>query len=50
MEQAKTEGVGQLRTAQLADEGGVNVETIRYYERHGLIVAARMFAARRKRR
>src|SRR5437879_4928833 len=29
--------MGQLRTAQLADEGGVNVETIRYYERHGLL-------------
>ena len=26
-----------LRTAQLASEGGVNVETIRYYERHGLL-------------
>ena len=24
-------------TAQLANEGGVNVETIRYYERHGLL-------------
>ncbi len=26
-----------LTTAQLAREGGVNVETIRYYERHGLL-------------
>jgi MerR family mercuric resistance operon transcriptional regulator len=26
-----------LTTAQLAKEGGVNVETIRYYERHGLL-------------
>jgi len=26
-----------LKTAQLANEGGVNVETIRYYERHGLL-------------
>ena len=26
-----------LKTAQLAHEGGVNVETIRYYERHGLL-------------
>jgi len=26
-----------LTTAQLANEGGVNVETIRYYERHGLL-------------
>ena len=26
-----------LNTAQLAHEGGVNVETIRYYERHGLL-------------
>ena len=24
-------------TAQLAREGGVNIETIRYYERHGLL-------------
>src|SRR5438874_8816598 len=24
-------------TAKLANEGGVNVETIRYYERHGLL-------------
>src|SRR5438445_9930520 len=29
--------MGELRTAQLANEGGVNVETIRYYERHGLL-------------
>ena len=26
-----------LTTAKLAKEGGVNVETIRYYERHGLL-------------
>jgi MerR family transcriptional regulator, copper efflux regulator len=26
-----------LTTAKLAREGGVNVETIRYYERHGLL-------------
>jgi MerR family mercuric resistance operon transcriptional regulator len=26
-----------LTTARLAHEGGVNVETIRYYERHGLL-------------
>jgi Hg(II)-responsive transcriptional regulator len=26
-----------LKTAQLASEGGVNIETIRYYERHGLL-------------
>ena len=26
-----------LTTAKLAHEGGVNVETIRYYERHGLL-------------
>jgi MerR family mercuric resistance operon transcriptional regulator len=26
-----------LTTAQLATKGGVNVETIRYYERHGLL-------------
>ncbi len=26
-----------LKTAQLASQGGVNVETIRYYERHGLL-------------
>jgi MerR family copper efflux transcriptional regulator len=26
-----------LTTSQLASEGGVNVETIRYYERHGLL-------------
>src|SRR5881628_2494351 len=26
-----------LTTAKLASEGGVNVETIRYYERHGLL-------------
>jgi MerR family transcriptional regulator, copper efflux regulator len=26
-----------LTTAKLANEGGVNVETIRYYERHGLL-------------
>ena len=26
-----------LKTAQLAREGVVNVETIRYYERHGLL-------------
>ena len=26
-----------LKTAQLAHEGGVNVETIRYYERQGLL-------------
>jgi MerR family mercuric resistance operon transcriptional regulator len=26
-----------LTTAALAKEGGVNVETIRYYERHGLL-------------
>jgi MerR family transcriptional regulator, copper efflux regulator len=29
-----------LTTAQLAKEGGVNVETIRYYERHGLLPKA----------
>src|SRR5713226_2291903 len=29
--------MGELRTAQLANEGGVNVETIRYYERRGLL-------------
>jgi DNA-binding transcriptional MerR regulator len=29
-----------LTTAQLAHEGGVNVETIRYYERHGLLPKA----------
>lgn len=27
----------RLTTAKLAKEGGVNVETIRYYERHGLL-------------
>src|SRR5260370_20194248 len=27
----------ELTTAKLAREGGVNVETIRYYERHGLL-------------
>jgi DNA-binding transcriptional MerR regulator len=26
-----------LTTAKLAHEGGVNVETITYYERHGLL-------------
>jgi hypothetical protein len=29
-----------LTTAKLAKEGGVNVETIRYYERHGLLPKA----------
>ncbi|MBL8239984.1 MAG: heavy metal-responsive transcriptional regulator [Bryobacterales bacterium] len=29
-----------LTTAQLAQEGGVNVETIRYYERNGLLPKA----------
>ena len=29
-----------LSTAKLAKEGGVNVETIRYYERHGLLPKA----------
>jgi MerR family transcriptional regulator, copper efflux regulator len=29
-----------LTTAKLAREGGVNVETIRYYERHGLLPKA----------
>src|SRR5207247_4480710 len=26
-----------LTTGKLASEGGVNIETIRYYERHGLL-------------
>src|SRR6266436_8852977 len=32
-----TQTMEGLKTAQLANEGGVNVETIRYYERHGLL-------------
>ena len=32
-----TRNMEGLTTAQLASEGGVNVETIRYYERHGLL-------------
>lgn len=32
-----TQGMEGLTTAKLAKEGGVTVETIRYYERHGLL-------------
>src|SRR5712664_1369599 len=32
-----TQTMEGLKTAQLANEGGVNIETIRYYERHGLL-------------
>src|SRR6266849_2870150 len=32
-----TQGMEGLTTAKLANEGGVNIETIRYYERHGLL-------------
>jgi MerR family mercuric resistance operon transcriptional regulator len=35
--QTYTQGMEGLTTAKLANEGGVNVETIRYYERHGLL-------------
>jgi MerR family mercuric resistance operon transcriptional regulator len=31
------QGMEGLTTAKVAREGGVNVETIRYYERHGLL-------------
>ena len=34
-----------LTTAKLANEGGVNVETIRYYERNGLLPKAPRTAA-----
>ena len=34
---AYTQDMEGLTTAKLAKEGGVNVETIRYYERHGLL-------------
>ena len=35
--QTYTRSMEGLTTARLAHEGGVNVETIRYYERHGLL-------------
>jgi hypothetical protein len=35
--QAYTVDMERLTTAKLASEGGVNVETIPYYERHGLL-------------
>jgi len=38
--QAYTVFMEGLSTAKLAKEGGVNVETIRYYERHGLLPKA----------
>jgi len=38
--QAYNYHVEGFTTAQLAKEGGVNVETIRYYERHGLLPKA----------
>src|SRR5947207_7471515 len=38
--QAYTVFMEGLSTAKLAKEGGVNVETIRYYERHGLLPRA----------
>ncbi len=38
--QAYTVDMQGLTTAKLAKEGGVNVETIRYYERHGLLPKA----------
>src|SRR5438067_882853 len=37
MVQTYTRSMEGLTTARLAHEGGVNVETIRYYERHGLL-------------
>ena len=40
MVQAYNYHVEVLTTTQLAKEGGVNVETIRYYERHGLLPRA----------
>lgn len=36
----KTQTMEGLTTAQLANEGGVDVETIRYYERRGLLPKA----------
>lgn len=33
-----TRNMERLTSAQLANEGGVNVETIRYYERRGLLL------------
>src|SRR6266704_5487404 len=35
--QTYTRSMEGLTTSKLAHEGGVNVETIRYYERHGLL-------------